>query len=41
VEIRLRRNRNDRRYVPVNAVTERVLTLRRQLYAELTPNEEA
>ncbi len=41
VEIRLRRNRNDRHYVPVNAVTERVLTLRRQLYAELTPNEEA
>jgi prolyl-tRNA synthetase len=41
VEIRLRRNRNDRRYVPVDAVTERVLTLRRQLYAELTPNEEA
>jgi prolyl-tRNA synthetase len=41
VEIRLRRNRDDRRYVPVNAVTERVLTLRRQLYAELTPNEEA
>jgi len=41
VEIRLRRNRNDRRYVPVHAVTERVLTLRRQLYAELTPNEEA
>ena len=41
VEIRLRRNRDDRRYVPVHAVTERVLTLRRQLYAELTPNEEA
>lgn len=41
VEIRLRRNRDDRRYVPVHAVTERVLTLRRQLYAELTPDEEA
>ncbi len=40
-EIRLRRNRDDRRYLPVHAVTETVLTLRRQLYAELTPNEEA
>lgn len=37
-EIRLRRDRTDRRYVPVEKVAEKVKELKQKLYAELTPS---
>lgn len=38
-EVRLRRNRKEPLFVPLDRVTETVLQLRQQLYAELTPTE--
>jgi len=38
VEIRLRRNRHEPRYVPVDKVVDTVLKLKQQLFAELQPD---
>jgi prolyl-tRNA synthetase len=39
VEVRLRRNRSEPKYVPIDKVVETVQELKRQLFAELSPEE--
>ncbi|MFA0779599.1 MAG: hypothetical protein RJAPGHWK_001099, partial [Candidatus Fervidibacter sp.] len=40
-EVRLRRNRNEPLFVPLEGVVDTVLRWRQQLYAELMPAETA